>query len=51
MPDWIKGMLIEILILIMVLSALAFFAVLFVGWLMYQSAVKLWGSIREHIGD
>jgi hypothetical protein len=44
-------MLIEILIVIMVLLALGFLAVLFVGWLMYQAAVKLWGSIREHIGD
>jgi hypothetical protein len=49
--DWAKGMLIEILIVIAVLSALAFLAVLFVGLIMYQAAVKLWGSIREHIED
>lgn len=51
MSDWTKGMLIEILLMIFVVLVVAFLTVFFVVLMMYRAAIRLWGSIREHIGD
>ncbi len=46
-----KGVLMELLLTLIILTGLAFAGLVFIGLMVYGAAVRLWGSIREHIGD
>ena len=41
----------ELLLTFIILTGLAFVGGIVLVAMMYNAAVRLWGSIREHIGD